>query len=132
MAFLRFGRSIRQGESNRSESWYGTCPIRRVGSNGRCNTIWYKAVFKGGVYETRETVWAFSGAEERCVASLEVRADVAGDRARFSTLGKIVIGLRGAGIQFVTDGLGINAPAFVTKPLRSNKKGEPHGSRFFS
>jgi hypothetical protein len=66
------------------------------------------------------------------VASLQVGADVAGDRARFSTLGKIVIGLRGAGIQFVTDGLGINAPAFVTKPLRSNKKGEPHGSRFFS
>ena len=30
-----------------------------AGSNGRCNTIWYKAVFKGGVYETRETIWAF-------------------------------------------------------------------------
>ena len=27
-------------------------------SNGRCNTIWYKAVFKGGVYDPRETVWA--------------------------------------------------------------------------
>jgi len=50
--------------------------ICRVGSNGRCNTIWYKAVFKG-VYETRETVWAFSGAEEGRVASLEVGADVA-------------------------------------------------------
>src|SRR5713226_8032737 len=54
-----------------------TCLINAVGSNGRCNTIWYKAVFKGGVYETRETVWAFSGAEERRVASLEVGADVA-------------------------------------------------------
>src|SRR5262249_22613453 len=32
--------------------------ISRVGSNGRCNTIWYNAVFKGGVYEARETVWA--------------------------------------------------------------------------
>src|SRR6266478_6436791 len=53
------------------------CLISRVGSNGRCNTIWYKAVFKGGVYETRETVWAFSGAETRRVASLEVGADVA-------------------------------------------------------
>ena len=40
------------------------CPIMRAGSNGRCNTIWYKAVFKGGVYEARETVWAFRGAED--------------------------------------------------------------------
>jgi hypothetical protein len=46
-----------------------TFPITAVGSNGRCNTIWYKAVFKGGVYETEETVWAFSGAETRRVAS---------------------------------------------------------------
>src|ERR1700730_14813195 len=51
--------------------------ISRAGSNGRCNTIWYKAVFKGGVYETRETVWAFGGAETRRVASLEGRADAA-------------------------------------------------------
>src|SRR5580704_13817697 len=51
--------------------------VSRAGSDGRCNTIWYKAVFKGGVYETRETVWAFSGAEERRVASLEGRTDVA-------------------------------------------------------
>ncbi|HXM98497.1 MAG TPA: hypothetical protein VN982_08495, partial [Candidatus Dormibacteraeota bacterium] len=50
-------------------------PIRRAGSDGRCNTIWYKAVFKGGVYETRETIWAFGGAETRRVASLESRAD---------------------------------------------------------
>jgi len=28
---------------------YYKCPITAVGSNGRCNTIWYKAVFKGGV-----------------------------------------------------------------------------------
>src|ERR1700730_4140266 len=54
-----------------------TFPITRAGSNGRCNTIWYKAVFKGGVYETRETVWAFGGAETRRVASLEGRADAA-------------------------------------------------------
>jgi hypothetical protein len=40
------------------------CPVIRAGSNGRCNTIWYKSVFKGGVYEARETVWAFGGAEE--------------------------------------------------------------------
>src|SRR5580700_7657440 len=52
-------------------------PVHRAGSNGRCNTIWYKAVFKGGVYEARETVWAFRGAEDRCVASLEGRSDAA-------------------------------------------------------
>src|SRR5579859_4736777 len=57
--------------------WPPLHPVRTTGSNGRSNTIWYKAVFKGGVYETRETVWAFSGAEERRVASLEVGADVA-------------------------------------------------------
>jgi hypothetical protein len=49
----------------------GTLPVWRAGSTGQCNTIWYKAVFKGGVYEARETVWAFGGAEERLVASLE-------------------------------------------------------------
>jgi hypothetical protein len=53
------------------------CLINAAGSDGRCNTIWYKAVFKGGVYEGGETVWAFGGAEERRVASLEGRADVA-------------------------------------------------------
>src|SRR5215469_11506255 len=36
-----------------------------------------KAAFKGGVYEARETVWAFRGAEDRRVASLEGGADVA-------------------------------------------------------
>ena len=51
------------------------CLISPAGSNGRCNTIWYKAVFKGGVYETRETVWTFCGAETRGVASLESRAE---------------------------------------------------------
>jgi hypothetical protein len=55
----------------------GKCPINCAGSDGRCNTIWYKAVFKGGVYEAREKVWAFGGAEERGVASLEGRADIA-------------------------------------------------------
>jgi hypothetical protein len=53
------------------------CPVSAAGSDGRCNTIWYKAVFKGGVYETRETIWAFGGAETRRVASLESRADFA-------------------------------------------------------
>jgi hypothetical protein len=48
-----------------------TFPISAAGSDGRCNTIWYKAVFKGGVYDPRETVWAFDGAEERHVASFE-------------------------------------------------------------
>src|ERR1700686_4418901 len=40
-------------------------------STGRCITIWYKAVFKGGVYDPRETVWAFGGAGVRHVAPLE-------------------------------------------------------------
>ena len=52
-------------------------PICRAGSNGRCNTIWYIAAFKGGVYETRETVWAFRGAEVRRVATLEGGANAA-------------------------------------------------------
>jgi hypothetical protein len=56
---------------------FGMCLINAASSDGRCNTIWYKAVFKGGVYEVREKVWAFGGAEERGVASLEGRADVA-------------------------------------------------------
>jgi hypothetical protein len=33
--------------------------IRRAGSGGRSNSIWYKAVFKAGVYEGGETHWAF-------------------------------------------------------------------------
>ncbi len=41
------------------------CPITAAGSNGGCNTIWYVAAFKGGVYETRETVWGLS-AEQKC------------------------------------------------------------------
>jgi hypothetical protein len=36
-----------------------------------------KLFSKGGVYEARETVWAFGRAEERGLASLEVGADVA-------------------------------------------------------
>src|ERR1039457_6053687 len=54
-----------------------TFPFIDASSDGRRNTIWYKSVFKGGVYEGGETVWAFCGAEERRVASLEGRADVA-------------------------------------------------------
>jgi len=46
-------------------------PVSVASSTGRCNTIWYKAVFKGGVYDPRETVWAISGAEERRVVPLE-------------------------------------------------------------
>jgi hypothetical protein len=59
-----------QSERSTSVSENRICLISSVGSNGRCNTIWYKAVFKGGVYETRETVWAFSGTEARRVASV--------------------------------------------------------------
>ena len=55
----------------------GQLLVCRAASNGRCNTIWYKAAFKGGVYETRETVWAFRGAEDRRVATLEGGADAA-------------------------------------------------------
>src|ERR1700686_3189263 len=47
------------------KSQYVKCPVSRASSSGRCNTIWYKAVFKGGVYDPRETVWTFVGAEER-------------------------------------------------------------------
>src|SRR5580692_6290851 len=69
----------KNGASERIEgiNFSAQCPVNAAGSNGRCNTIWYKAVFKGGVYETRETVWVFGGAETRRVASLEGRADAA-------------------------------------------------------
>lgn len=40
------------------------CLIKAAGSDGRRNTIWYKSVFQGGVYEGGETIWAFGGAEE--------------------------------------------------------------------
>jgi DNA-binding CsgD family transcriptional regulator len=53
---------------NQVTYWNFTFPVIRAGSNGRCNTIWYKAVFKGGVYETRETVWVF-GRAIRCLVS---------------------------------------------------------------
>jgi hypothetical protein len=42
-----------------------------------------KLFFKGGVYEARETVRAFRGAEDRGVASLEGGPDAASDRSRF-------------------------------------------------
>jgi len=35
------------------------CPVQTVDAT----QIWYKADFKGGVYEAREAVWAFGGAE---------------------------------------------------------------------
>jgi hypothetical protein len=44
--------------------------INIAGSTGRCNIIWYKAAFNGGVFDPRETVWAFGGAEKRHVAPL--------------------------------------------------------------
>src|SRR5215472_10150306 len=69
--------STRGGNLSLDISFYRTFPICGVGSNGRCNTIWYISVFKGGVYETRETVWAFRGAEVRRVATLESGADAA-------------------------------------------------------
>src|SRR5260370_31851630 len=56
--------------------------INAAGSTGRCNTIWYKADFKGGVYDPRETVWTFCRAEERHVVPLEGGTVVARDRAR--------------------------------------------------
>jgi hypothetical protein len=47
-----------------NENWrMGTSPVMAAGSNGRCNAIWYKAVFKVVFNEARETVWAFRGAE---------------------------------------------------------------------
>jgi hypothetical protein len=33
--------------------------------------MWYESAFKGGVYNPRETVWAFGGAEERHEVLLE-------------------------------------------------------------
>ena len=54
-------------------------------------------------------------------------------QVKVSTLGKIVIGFRGAGIQFVTDGLRINAPAFVTKTIvqQGKKRRTPWFAPFF-
>ena len=65
-----------QGKHKLAFHWH-ELPVSRAGSDGRCNTIWYKAAFRGGVYEIRETVWAFRGAEVRHVATLEGGADAA-------------------------------------------------------
>src|SRR5260370_41686656 len=89
--------------------------VNAAGSDGRCNTIWYKADFKGGVYEARETVRAFGGAEERRVASLEGRADVAGDRARVRQ-GAFVHSLPGGPSRRVCSG---SAAAFAPRGLAS-------------
>jgi hypothetical protein len=73
-------QSLSPDNSDYRTSGFGsifTCPVSAAGSSGRCNTIWYKAFFKGGVYAPREAVWAFSSAEERHVASLEGGAVVA-------------------------------------------------------
>jgi len=55
----------------RTDEGMSPWPVRNAGSTGQCNTIWYESAFKGGVYDPRETVWAFGGAEERHVVSLE-------------------------------------------------------------
>src|SRR5260370_36902944 len=73
--------SLRPATSPMVSTPGATCPVSAAGSSGRCNTIWYNAVFKGGVYDPRETVWAFCGAEGRHVAPLEGGKAVAWDRA---------------------------------------------------
>src|SRR5258707_903750 len=71
-AFLTtFSLALEQELRSIGVSIVTVCPGRLAGSSGRCNTIWYNAVFKGGVYDPRETVWAFCGAEGRHVAPLE-------------------------------------------------------------
>jgi len=61
------------------------------------------------------------------------REYLSGKQVKVSTLGKIVIGFRGADILFVTDGLRINAPAFVTKTIvqQAKKKANPMVGAFF-
>jgi hypothetical protein len=44
----------------------GTCPVCAAGSTGRCNTIWYKAAFKGRVYDPRETVGLSAVQKSEC------------------------------------------------------------------
>jgi hypothetical protein len=70
----RVNEKARKCATQRRNSEQVLCP---AGSNGRGTTIWYIAVFKGGVYEARETVWVFDGGENHRVASLEGRADAA-------------------------------------------------------
>ena len=57
-----------------------------AGSQGRCNTIWYIAAFKGGVYETGETVWAFRGAEVRRLLGSEARQAARLNRVNHSSI----------------------------------------------
>src|SRR5216684_6571211 len=78
-------------------------PIRAAGSIGRCNTIWYKADFKGGVYDPRETVWTFCRTEERHVVPLEGGTVVARDRARLWQ-GAFVHSLCGVASRWVCSG----------------------------
>src|SRR5882762_4208356 len=78
----------------------GQVLVSRAGSTGRCNTIWYKADFKGGVYDPRETVWTFCHAEERHVAALEGGTVVACDRARLRQ-GAFVHSLSGIASRWV-------------------------------
>jgi hypothetical protein len=59
------------GKSGSAKNSLAQCLVNAASSTGRCNTIWYKAAFKGGVYDPKETVWAFGGAEERYVVPLE-------------------------------------------------------------
>jgi len=50
-----------------------TLPVQTVDAT----TIWYKADFKGGVYEAREAVWAFAAQKLEVWFSLDDGADVA-------------------------------------------------------
>ena len=75
--FLRMLKYLAVVPMRRNEVAGSVGPDNDASSTSRCNTIWYKAAFKGGVYEAREAVWAFRGAEDRRVASLEGGADVA-------------------------------------------------------
>src|SRR5260370_38630319 len=60
------GRKWNCGLQPRSKS-----PVCAAGSTGRCNTIWYKADFKGGVYDPRETIGTFCRADDEQVWPLE-------------------------------------------------------------
>lgn len=55
----------------RKYPWCTLTPDKLCSSSGWCNTIWQNAVFKCGVNNSREAVWAFVGGEDRPVAALE-------------------------------------------------------------
>src|SRR5260370_36221026 len=92
--------SLRPATSPMVSTPGATCPVTAAGSSGRCNTIWYNAVFKGGVYDPRELVWAFCGADGRHVAPLEGGTVVACDRARLRQ-GAFFHSLSGGALRWV-------------------------------